>query len=328
MYEAFFGLRERPFQLTPNPHFLFLNPCLREALAMLRYGLASSPGITLLVGEAGTGKTTLLLAALTAERRPTHRHVMLSNPTLTRSEFYELLAEGFRLPHASGSKARFLLDFRRAVLERHDAGGASAIVIDEAQSLSHELFEEVRLLANLETPTAKLVNLVLVGQPELADRLNDPALRQLKQRVSLRCSLAPLGLDETASYITARLKVAGADASRVFSREAVLAIYEASGGIPRTIGVVCENALMGGYAALKKPVDRSIVVDVCRDFDLPVNGHVLRARAVPRDHREEVAPVPPRGSTHAGPRPESGGEYEQDAAVVVNRPRRFWFFQG
>jgi type II secretory pathway predicted ATPase ExeA len=276
MYEAFFGFCERPFQLTPNPRFLFLNPGHREALATLRYGLTSSLGITLLLGEAGTGKTTPHRSALQAERHPGHRHAVLSNPMLTPPEFFEILAERLGLLHATGSKGRFLMAFERDLLERHGAGGQTALVVDEAQSLSHELFEEIRLLANLETETAKLVNVVLVGQPELADRLNDPSLRQLKQRVVLRCALSPLDLQSTASYIATRLRVAGAVAEDVFTREAVRSIYEASRGIPRTIGVVCENALLAGYAAQRKPVDRSVVADVCRDFDLPVSARPIR----------------------------------------------------
>jgi len=273
MYEAFFGFHEPPFQLTPNPHFLFLDRGHREALATLRYGLTSSLGITLLLGEAGTGKTTLLRAALRAERRSDSRYSVLNNPTLTPAEFFQILAEDLGLSYSWGSKGRFLLAFERDLLERHAAGGRTALVVDEAQSLSHELFEEIRLLANLETETAKLVNLILVGQPELADLLNDPSLRQFKQRVVLRCSLNPLDLQSTASYIALRLTVAGASAGEVFTRDAVSTIYEASRGIPRTIGVICENALLAGFAAQKKPVDRSIVLDVCREFDLPLNGN-------------------------------------------------------
>jgi general secretion pathway protein A len=285
MYERFFGLRERPFQLTPDPRFLYLTPRHREALATLRYGLSGPRGITLLLGEAGTGKTTLLRAALHDERQTNNRHVLLSNPTLTRTEFYEYLAEGFRIPKAAASKAKFLLDLQEDIARRSAIGGMSAIVIDEAQSLPYELLEEVRLLANLETDTTKLLNVVMVGQQELAERLNDVSLRQLKQRISLRCRLEPLELRETASYIATRIRVAGGDASTVFTKQAVLAIHEISSGIPRTIGVICDNALVGGFAAQERPVDVGIIEEVCHDFDLrpeavgvgeaPVNGSAV-----------------------------------------------------
>ena len=340
MYKAFFGLHEPPFQLTPNPRFLVLNPGHREALATLRYGLTSSLGITLLLGEAGTGKTTLLRAALQAERRPEDRIAVLSNPTLAPADFYEILADRFGLPRTSGAKGRFLLAFERELLERHRAGGLTAVVIDEAQSLTHELFEEIRLLANLETATAKLVNVVLVGQPELADRLNDPSLRQLKQRIILRCSLAPLGLKWTASYIASRLRVAGADPTGVFTKDAVVAIYEASRGIPRTIGVVCENALLAGYAAQRKPVDKSIVDDVCRDLDLRVNGRPPHKDGALPDHipaaPERPAVVQPRlrrvasrvwiASGSKESLPESAKENDLETPVVADSSRMFRFF--
>ena len=276
MYQAFYGFKERPFQLTPNPRYLYLSPKHREALATLRYGLTASLGVTVLLGEAGTGKTTLLSAALFAERRPEHRHVVLNNPTLAPAEFYEMLTDRLAMPHGAGSKSKFLLAFEKDLADRHQKGGLTSIVIDEAQSLTHQLFEELRLLANLETATAKLVNLVLVGQPELADRLNDPSLRQLKQRVVLRCSLEPLELRSAASYIAARLQVAGGAPRDVFTKDAIVAIFEASRGIPRTIGVICENALLAGFAAQKKPVDGAIVAEVCKDLDLAGNGRPAR----------------------------------------------------
>lgn len=329
MYEEFYGFRERPFLITPNPRFLYLNAGHREALATLRYGLTSSLGITLLLGDAGTGKTTLLRAALDAERRPEHRYAVLSNPALTRDEFYEILAETLGLPPTAGSKARFLLDFQRDVVSRHAAGGSTAIVIDEAQSLSHELFEEIRLLANLETETEKLVNVVLVGQRELADRLNDPSLRQLKQRICLRCTLQPLDLRETASYIALRVRVAGAIAGDIFTKDAVTTIYEASRGIPRTIGVVCENALLGGFAAERKPVDRSIIVDVCRDLDLRVNGQPSRhgpRLSLTEDHapvRRKPRPIEPVEPTDE---PQSSAEdREPEVPRAKGRSRIFGF---
>jgi general secretion pathway protein A len=336
MYEAFFGFRERPFQLTPNPRFLFLNSAHREALATLRYGLTPSLGITLLVGGAGTGKTTLLRAALQAEQGPGRRHVVLSNPLLSPADFFEILAEKFALPHTSGSKGRFLLAFERDLLERHKTGGQTALVIDEAQSLSLEMFEEVRLLANLETETAKLVNVVLVGQPELSDRLNDPRLRQFKQRVVLRCALPPLDLESTASYIASRLRVVGAVAGEVFTKEAVRAIYEASRGIPRTIGVVCENALIAGYSAQKKLIDRAMVVEVCGGLDVPVNGRSARAdAAVPDQDVIEPPASPPERRTkahfwspapRAESRPESSTLAEPEATAARDRRRMFDFF--
>jgi general secretion pathway protein A len=357
MYEPFFGLRERPFQLTPNPRFLFLNAGHREALATLRYGLTSSLGITLLLGEAGTGKTTLLHAALHAEHRPLQRYAVLSNPRLSPADFFEILAATFSLLHTSGSKGRFLLAFERELRERHREGGQTALVIDEAQSLTDDLFEEIRLLANLETETAKLVNVVLVGQPELADRLNDPSLRQLKQRVSLRCSLAPLDLESTASYIALRLRVAGASPGDVFTRGAVGTIYEASRGIPRTIGVICENALLAGYAAQRRPIDRGIVDDVCRDFDIPVNGNgqpsaspalasdASSGTAAPEDAAESGPSAPPQPEPgqrtwrvrFSSPRTESppepaavrskeASEGSSAPPVVPHRTRRSRFF--
>jgi len=269
MYEQYFGLTERPFDLTPNPRYLFLTDKHREALSHLEYGISGRKGITVLTGEAGTGKTTLVHTALAHQREENARTVYLSNPLLSRAEFFEFLAWGFGLDHAAElSKTRFLIEMTRTLSERKAAGVTSALVIDEAQCLAHELMEEIRLLANIETATEKLLPVVLVGQPELADRLNEPALRQLKQRVALRCVLPTLDAAETAAYIANRIAVAGGDGNRVFTAAAVEAIFDHSHGIPRTISVICDNALVGGFAADERPVDRHIVLEVCRDFDL------------------------------------------------------------
>jgi type II secretory pathway predicted ATPase ExeA len=279
MYEHFFGLRERPFDLTPNPRFLVLTPHHREALSNLHYGIVGRKGITLLTGEAGTGKTTLVRTALDAQRQPESLCVHLNNPTLSRQEFIECLAYGFGLSQeARASKAVFLRELEQRLLERATLSAPTLLVIDEAQSLPFELLEEVRLLANIETDDEKLLPVLLVGQPELAQRLNDPSLRQLKQRVALRCELRPLTLAETTIYIAARARSAGAD-HPLFTREAVALIHHHSGGVPRTISVISDNALVSAFALGRPLVGRDVVADVCRDFDLTAPAPVPAASA-------------------------------------------------
>jgi len=268
MYERFYGLRERPFDLTPNPRFLFMTAQHREALTTLEYGLSRRTGIALLVGDAGTGKTTIVHAALQSQSVQRSHVVYLNNPALTRNEFIEFLAAGFDLsPSAAASKTRLLAELTDALATRHAAGTMAALVIDEAQCLPDGLLEEIRLLANIESASEKLLSIILAGQPEIAVRLNAASLRQLKQRIGLRCTLAPLTEAETASYIAARLRTAGADAGAVFTPDAIQTIHERSAGIPRTISVICDNALVSGFALDRRPVDRAVVVEVCRDFD-------------------------------------------------------------
>lgn len=272
MYESFFGLRERAFDLTPNPRFLLLTPAHREALGNLEYGIASGQGLTLLLGEAGTGKTSVVRKALAvlAERNPDRTSwAYLRNPTLTRAEFLEFLADSFGLPpDAALSKTRVLREVEQTLRRCRECGVTCALVIDEAQSLPDDLLEEVRLLANIESDTQKLLPIVLAGQPELAGRLNGWRFRQLKQRIALRCTLAPLTLHESAAYIAGRVRLAGGEAGRLFSRDAVIAIHRHSRGVPRTIGVICENALVTAFATERPIVDADLVEQVSRDFDL------------------------------------------------------------
>ena len=273
MYESFYGLRERPFDLTPNPKYLYLTGSHREALSTLQYGISGRRGLTVMIGEAGTGKTTLMRAAVEALSARDVLCAYVNNPALTRQEFYELLRSRFGLPpDPGGSKARFLVDVERLVFARHEIGGVSALVVDEAQALPARLLEEIRLLANIETETEKLLPVVLAGQPELAVRLNAPEFRQLKQRVALRCQLSPLTLKETAAYIAGRIRIAGGDSSTIFTREAVQLIFERSHGIPRTISVICDNALVSGFALDARPIGSAVVMDVCRDFGLATAG--------------------------------------------------------
>jgi general secretion pathway protein A len=269
MYEQFCGLREAPFELTPNPKYLYLTDQHREALSNLEYGLSAAKTATVLIGEAGTGKTTLLKAALASERCRRVTCVFVSNPALTRNEFVETLARKFGLSAAAvSSKATMLTELETVLRERRKLRQVTALVVDEAQTLSIEVMEEVRLLANIETSSEKLLPLVLAGQPELASRLNDPALRQLKQRIALRCYLRPFGLAETAAYIAMRIRTAGGEPARLFTREAVTAIHDHSRGIPRLVSVICDNALVTSMAVGKCPVSHDLVLEVCRDFDL------------------------------------------------------------
>ena len=268
MYESFFGLRARPFDLTPNPRFLVLTEAHREALSVLEYGIASRRGITALIGEAGTGKTTLIAAAV--QRQPARVHtVYINNPALTRAEFVEMLAVRFQLtPEARTSKAALLMELEAALRARDERGETSVLIIDEAQSLSLELLEEIRLLGNIETSETKLLSIVLAGQPELSARLNEESLRQLKQRVALRCELGALTESETAGYLAGRIRAAGGVGAQVFTREAVIAIHQRAGGIPRTISVIADNALLTAFAVHQKPVNSQIVTEVCTDLDV------------------------------------------------------------
>jgi general secretion pathway protein A len=268
MYERFYGFRERPFDLTANPRFLVATATHREALSNLQYAIASCKGITLLIGEAGTGKTTTLQAAVNGLPHDV-LCVQVQNPAFTRDEFVEFLAGRFGLSEsAHRSKAAFLIELEALLRQRASQGGRTILLVDEAQSLSDALLEEIRLLANLETPDEKLLLVLLAGQPELAERLNDTSLRQLKQRIGLRCALRPFEAEETAAYIAGRIKAAGGTGAQVLTREAVMLIHERSRGIPRLISVICDNALLGGFAAHQRPVTRQTVEDVCDDFDL------------------------------------------------------------
>jgi general secretion pathway protein A len=290
MYERYYGLQERPFDLSPNPRFLCFTAQHHEALVHLQYGLSGRPGITMLVGEAGTGKTTLIRAALQAANGAS-TIVHLSNPTLSRSEFFEYLAPGFGFSaEAATSKIHFLRDLERALASD---GPVLALVVDEAQTVPHELLEEIRLLTNAEGPTGRTLAVALVGQPELARRLDEMPLRQLKQRVVLRCELAPLSLRDTAAYIAARVKTAGGEATRLFTRDAVVAIHQHSMGIPRVISVICDNALVNGFAADQKPVGVSCVTEVCRALALANTTPQRTARPAGAAEREPVGATTP-----------------------------------
>ena len=324
MYESFYGLSELPFELTANPKFLYLSAGQREALSTLEYGLFSAKAITLLVGEAGTGKTTLIQAALESPRCRDVRCIYLNNPTLRADDFVRLLAHKLDMsPEVGESKALLLAQLETLLRERRAGGVITALVVDEAQSLSFEILEEIRFLANIETPAVKLLPVVLSGQPELAPRLEENNLRQLKQRVALRALLQPFELAETAAYISSRIVTAGGVPGRMFSLEAVTLIHELSGGIARTISVICDNALVTGMALGRHPIDRATVAEVCRELQFAPGRHRAVAEAQPSlANTDRVAIVDRAESLHKPDESAEGGRPRPMATLVRSRAGR------
>lgn len=266
MYRKFYGLRDLPFSLTPDPRFLYFTASHREVMANLQYGIEQGKGLVVVTGEVGTGKTTLLRAII----RQFDRSVLASyvfNPGLTVAEFYEQLASDFNLGPA-GSRADLLRRLGELLMTRHANGLRTVLIVDEAQGLSRDLLEEVRLLLNFETHTEKQLQIVLTGQPELRRVLNSPDLRQLKQRISLRSEVRPLQADEVSAYIRSRLNVAGAARLDIFAPEATGLIYRFSEGIPRLVNNLCDNALLTGYALDAKRITAAIIADTAESLDL------------------------------------------------------------
>jgi len=287
MYKAFFGLRDRPFDLTSDPRFLFLSKGHREALSLLHYGIAGDKGITVLTGEAGTGKTTVLRAACQQQPDGAVQTLQLFNPLVSPRELQEFIVHELRLlPSVVETKIGFLRTLHQTLHERRARGRFTALVIDEAQAIPDELFEELRMLGNLESSAGRLLSIVLTGQPELAHRFNQPQLRAFKQRIALRTSLTPFTVRETAGYVATRVQCAGGSAARLFTASSVEAIHLASHGIARSISVICDNALIAAYALEQPTVTDVIVREVCADLDLepapalPI-GHVLAQEPMP-----------------------------------------------
>ena len=320
MYEAFYGLRERPFDLTPDPRFLFLTPKHQEALTTLEYGISRRRGVTLVLGPAGTGKTTLIRAALATLKAGSAQCVYVNNPALRRDEFVQTIAHAFQLnPEASQSKATMLRELETKLAGRLASGAITALIVDEAQALSEELLEEIRLLVNLETETEKLLPVVLVGQLEFAERLAQPSCAALKQRIALRCQLPPLSATETAHYVATRLRTAGGSPAQAFTREAIHLIHQCSQGIPRTINVICDNGLLSGFAAGQRPVSQHLIREVCRDYDFAAPDLVEEPRAV-------VAVERPLKPELARPiKEEAPLQDERKLFGTFGRPPRSWF---
>jgi general secretion pathway protein A len=267
MYKEFFGLDDIPFTLTPDPRFIVFTPSYNEVLASLYYGLENAKGLIVLTGEVGTGKTTALRWIL----RRLDSSVLAAyvfNPRLSIDEFYHHVTQMLGIRDWS-NKAELLSVMGKVLEERHRRGLRTVIIIDEAHELSDYVLEEIRLLLNFESDNAKHLQIVLTGQPELRDKLNQPNLRQLKQRVALRCNMHPFPhVDEVDRYITERLLIAGSDQPKIFAKGAVDLIYQCSEGIPRNINNICDNAMLSAYAAGEPMIGRQIIEEVAANLDL------------------------------------------------------------
>jgi general secretion pathway protein A len=272
MYLEFYGLKEMPFGLTPDPKYIFKTESHLEVLATVRYAVEHNKGLVVITGEVGTGKTTTLRAAI-QQFTDEVQCVYIFNPFLTASEFYEQLADEFDLGlKRTASKPELLSALGHTLALRHSKELRTVLIVDEAHGLPTALLEEIRLLMNFETNSEKLLQVILSGQPELQDVLNRPALRQLKQRVSLRCEVKALSLFEINKYIRFRLKQAGARNVNLFDNGAIGLIGNVSQGIPRVVNNVCDNALLYGYAAGAEMITRDIILEVIDTLDLtPAN---------------------------------------------------------
>ena len=280
MYKSFYGLKENPFNVNPDPRFLFLTKQIEEALTGLMYGIQTRKGFITLTGEVGTGKTTLINRLLDWLHHRRARTAFLFNSRMNSSQLFDFILAEFDIPCESKSKSQQLLKLNHWLLERYRDGETVVLIIDEAQNLTYPVLEEIRLLTNLETSTEKLLQIVLSGQPELEEKLKLPQLRQLRQRIMLRCRTTPLSEEQTRDYIAERLRIAGASGDPIFSTKTIETIHVYSLGIPRVINLLCEHSLVNAFVEQQRPIQPKIVEEVAHEFQL-----------------DEVEPVAPAGAT-------------------------------
>jgi general secretion pathway protein A len=290
MYRQFYALLRSPFEMTPDPAFLYLGEAHREGLATLVYGVRARKGFVLLTGEVGTGKTTLLHALL-SQLESNITAAFLFNPRLDPLDFFRVLFDEYGIEEKCSTKAEYLLALNRFLIARLEKGLPTLLIVDEAQNLSAEMLEEIRLLSNLETPTSKLIQIMLVGQPELNEMLARPDLRQLRQRIVLRHHLRPFDEKETVAYIEERLRLAGYTGAGLFDRGALREVFDVTGGIPRLLNIVCDSALLLGYSRELPVIGRAQVREVAQDLALPAITDVGS---------------PPAGATDASPKRRRG----------------------
>ena len=310
IYNEYFGFLESPFSVTPNSRFFYTNDLYQEAFANLRYGIEWRKGLVVMTGEVGTGKTTLL-GKMMRSLESTTRPIFLSYGDLTYTELLQIISRELGLACNGQERLATVERLREYLIAQYRASHIVALLIDEAQNLSDEMFESIRFLSNFETESDKLLQIVLTGQPELETRLAQPSLRHLKQRVVLHCRLAPLKKDEVGRYIDFRLQEAGYAGEDLFNREAVGQIALYSGGIPRLINIVCDNALLLAFAGSKKQVSAQMVQEVARDLGLTNRSWV----------KTEALPTPVQGGDDGLRAPGSGRE-PVDIARQPHRQRK------
>jgi len=280
MYKSFYGLKENPFNVNPDPRFLYLTKQIEEALTGLMYGIQTRKGFITLTGEVGTGKTTLINRLLEWLHHRKARTAFLFNSRMNSNQLFDFILAEFDIPCESKSKSQQLLKLNHWLLERYRMGETVVLIIDEAQNLTYPVLEEIRLLTNLETSTEKLLQIVLSGQPELEEKLKLPQLRQLRQRIMLRCRTAPLSQEQTQEYINERLRIAGASGEPIFGPKAIETIHVYSLGIPRVINLLCEHSLVNAFVEQQRPILPKIVEEVAHEFQL-----------------DEVEPIAPLGGS-------------------------------
>ena len=296
MYKSFFGLKENPFNVNPDPRFLFLTKQIEEALSGLMYGIQARKGFITLTGEVGTGKTTLVNRLLDWLHMRRTKTAFLFNSRMNSSQLFDFILAEFDIHCDNRSKSQQLMKLNHWLLERYRAGEAAVLIVDEAQNLTFPVLEEIRLLTNLETSTEKLLQIVLSGQPELEEKLKLPQLRQLRQRITLRCKTMPMSKEQTHDYVLERLRIAGAVAgASIFSAKAMEAIHLYSMGIPRVINLLCEHALINSFVDQQKTIEPKVIEDVAREFQL-----------------DEVEPIAPPASLR------QDGEVFQSEAFIQN----------
>jgi len=291
MYKAFYGLTRNPFEISPDPYFLFATARHNEALASIVHGVLRHKGFIVVSGEVGTGKTLLVRCLLELLRRQDIASANVFNPCLSPLEFLRYIVGDLGIKTASQDKGCLLLELNNYLIARHRKNTTTVLIVDEAQHLGPEVLEEIRLLTNLETSQQKLLQIVLVGQPELDQKMDSPDLRQLKQRIAMRCQLEPLQEEETKSYILRRLQRAGANshANTMFPPETMASVYRYSKGIPRLINTVCDNALIAAYAGKSPSVGPEIIDEVAKDLRLNVLSRPVAVMPVATAGQRDIA---------------------------------------